>query len=117
MTATGLDATIVVPSIAADALLIRCVRTCRRLYPDVEIVALIDDAAGAAAIEVLATVVASGPSTIGAKRNRGVEMSSTAYVAFIDSDAYPEAGWLERAITHLEASASGASVGPTSARW
>ena len=103
MTAAGLDATIVVPSIAADALLIRCVRTCRRLYPDVEIVALIDDAAGAAAIEVLATVVASGPSTIGAKRNRGVEMSSTAYVAFIDSDAYPEAGWLERAITHLEA--------------
>lgn len=100
---TGLDATIVVPSIAADPLLVRCVDTCRRLYPDVEILALIDNARDAEVIDDLATVVITGPATIGEKRNRGVQLSSTRYVAFIDSDAYPEAGWLERAIAHLDA--------------
>lgn len=97
------DATIVVPSIASDPLLVHCVSTCRRLYPGVEIIALIDEGGGADAIEDLATVVVTGPMTIGAKRNRGVELSSTDYVAFIDSDAYPEPGWLERATDHLDA--------------
>lgn len=102
MTEPTLDATIIIPSIAADPLLVRCITTCRRLYPELDIIALIDEADGAEAIGNLATVIITGQATIGAKRNHGVELSSTGYVAFIDSDAYPEEGWLDRAIGHLD---------------
>ena len=42
--------------------------------------------------------------TIGAKRNLGVQHSRRRYVAFIDSDAYPQKGWLVNAIAALEQS-------------
>lgn len=98
-----LDVAVIVPCIAVDPLLERCVATCHELYPDVEVVALLDDATGSERIAPFATVVEVGPISLGAKRNVGVARTSTAHVAFLDSDAHPEPGWLEAALTHLDA--------------
>ncbi len=64
-----------------------------------------DEMTGAKRLKGYATVVASGPTTIGAKRNLGAQRVRTRYLGFIDSDAYPREGWLERAIVHLAANA------------
>lgn len=108
-----LDAAIIVPSIAVDDLVVRCIETCRELYPDVEIVVAVDEAGDderRSAVDRLARLVVTGPLTIGAKRNLGASETRAGHLAFIDSDAYPEPGWLEGALTHLAADA-GHSIG------
>ena len=47
--------------------------------------------------------VNAGSANMSAKRNLGVAASTAPYVAFTDSDAYPAPGWLDGAITELEA--------------
>ena len=116
------DAVIVVPSIHIDPLLERCIRTCRELYPDTRILALVDDDDGRERVESMADVILTGPITIGAKRNIGVDKSTEPYVAFIDSDAYPEVGWLESATSLLRndpglGAAGGPDVCPRDEPW
>jgi GT2 family glycosyltransferase len=105
------DAAIIVPSIHVDPLLVRCIATSRDLYPEVDIIALVDDATGREQIEHLATVIETGPVTIGAKRNLGAEKTSARHLAFIDSDAYPEPGWLEAAVALLDGNPAWSAAG------
>ena len=116
------DAVVIVPSIHIDPLLERCVRTCHELYPDVPIVALVDDGDGRERIAGLAEIIVTGPITIGAKRNIGVGASTPSFLAFIDSDAYPEPGWLEAATALLRddpglGAAGGPDVCPPDEPW
>lgn len=104
-------AVVVVPSIAVDALVERCVAECHRVAPGVEVVVLVDDATAADRLAGTATVVETGPVSIAAKRNQAVAAANTEFVAFIDSDAYPADGWLDRAVELLRADPMLAVVG------
>lgn len=106
-----MNATIIVPSIHVDPLLVRCVEECAKTCPEAEIIALVDEDAGREQIEHLATVLATGDVTIAAKRNLAASRAGTPYLAFIDSDAYPAAGWLDNAIAWLESEPAYAAVG------
>lgn len=106
-----MTAAIVIPSIAVDPLLVRCVRECRRTCPDAEIIALVDEGEGREQIDDLATVLVTGPISIGAKRNLGGAKTSATYLAFIDSDAYPQEGWLDAATGFLDAHPEFGAVG------
>jgi len=49
------------------------------------------------------SIIVTGDLTIAAKRNIAIDnFRDTEYVALIDSDAYPEAGWLKNGISFLE---------------
>jgi glycosyltransferase involved in cell wall biosynthesis len=93
------DVTIIVPSRRWDAFLERCIVECRKLYPDVPIIVLIDDYPQVEKVlPVNVRMEKTSDKTIAGKRNRGVEIAATSFVAFIDSDAYPSEGWLENAL-------------------
>lgn len=105
------EAVIVVPSIAVDDLLIRCVTECRVHHPDTEVIVVVDDPTDAHRVNGIARVVTSASRSIGAKRNQAVAVSDSRYVAFIDSDAYPAEGWLTNAVRILDSRSDLAVVG------
>lgn len=118
-----MSATIVIPSIRIDPLLVRCVSECRRTCPDAEIIALVDDGAGRELLIDHATVEVTGQVTIAEKRNKGAASSNAEVLAFIDSDAYPTDGWLQAAEAFLSERSDFDAVGgpnvspPIETRW
>jgi cellulose synthase/poly-beta-1,6-N-acetylglucosamine synthase-like glycosyltransferase len=95
-------ASIILPIVDLNAYVFECLDGCLGLdYDNFEIVLLPDekinlsDKYNTKRIRVIET----GPLTIAKKRNIGLSQSPNAdYFAFIDSDAYPEKGWLKNAV-------------------
>jgi GT2 family glycosyltransferase len=110
-------ASIIIPCVGVDDLLARCVRECERQAPDAEIIVLLDENDGAEQLGGGSTVIVTGPVTIAAKRNRGAHASKAKYLAFIDSDAYPDAGWLSNGIAVLEGKPDAAIAGGPDLPW
>lgn len=102
---------VVVPSVGVDDLLVRCLGECSRLFPGVDLVAVVDDEEGAERLEGIARVIRSGDPSIAAKRNLGVRRTVGRYVAFIDSDAYPAPGWLPNAVRLLDSDPGLGAIG------
>ena len=86
-------AAILIPCIRMDPLTIKCVTKSRELFPQAEILVLADVSDNKDIIEKLASVIVTGPITIAKKRNLGTQRSNRVFIAFIDSDAYPDSGW------------------------
>lgn len=105
------DVAVVVPSIGVSDLLVRCLGECSRLFPGVDLVAVVDADEGAERLQGVARVIRSGDPSIAAKRNLGVRCTVGRYVAFIDSDAYPAPGWLSNAVRLLDADPGLGAVG------
>lgn len=103
--------TVVIPCRQIDALAMRCVDGCLRCssQPLVIVVPDAPDPAWAAPRGV--SVLPLGGVTIAAKRNAAVRVATTPFVAFIDSDAWPEPDWLVRAVAILEQDATIGAVG------
>lgn len=116
VTAAADAVSVIVPCREIDALTERCVGECARLWPAAEILIVPDvppPPAVAAALPAGARTVVSGAATIAAKRNLAAHRSRRDILAFIDSDAYPETGWLDNAVRHLrERDDVGAVGGP-----
>lgn len=91
-------ASIAVPAIRVEPLLERCVHECARTCEDAEIIVVLDDDKDAARLGDSAKILVSGPVTIATKRNMAARESEAEFLAFIDSDAYPESGWLANAV-------------------
>jgi len=109
------DATIIIPCIEIDSLTVKCVETCTRLCPDSEIIVVSDvpPASGIFSHLHRVEIIISGPKTIAAKRNMAAAQSAADFLAFIDSDAYPEKGWTKNAVSILcKNSELGAVGGP-----
>lgn len=94
------EVTVIIPAIRWDSLTQQCVSTCLSLFPQSKVILLLDDAHGASASSANLRVI-EHRGTIAAKRNEGVDRTTTTFIAFIDSDAYPHTDWLREAISVL----------------
>ncbi len=97
-----LDCSVIIPCVRVNRLLHECVDGCLKHFPTAKVVVLLDDPDTEDLLTGVETIV-TGPVTIARKRNLGADSVSTTYIAFIDSDAVPDIGWLPNAIEILEA--------------
>lgn len=111
------DASIIIPSVKVDNLLLRCVAECRARAPDCEIIVLLDVNEGAEDLGDGPKIIVTGAATIAAKRNRGANASTAEFLAFIDSDAYPDQGWPRVGMEILAKSPDIAIVGGPDLPW
>src|ERR1700677_5075460 len=95
------DAAVVIPCIEIERLTAKCVDECSRQFPAAEIIVLADVPNNEDRLAGKARVIVTGPVTIPAKRNRGARETDRPVLAFIDSDAFPGAGWLDQAVRSL----------------
>ena len=102
---------IVVPCIQVDSLAARCLAECHRLFPEADLVVVVDAPSAEDRLPPSVRLLVSGPATIAAKRNLAARESSAEYLAFVDSDAYPARGWLENAVRVLERDPTIGAVG------
>jgi GT2 family glycosyltransferase len=101
---------IIIPVKAYNAYCAESLSACARLYPDQELYFSPDDAGEVPVPGV--RVVPSGPAGPGAKRDLCAARTQAEFLAFLDDDAYPEAGWLEAALEAFADPAVGAVGGP-----
>lgn len=94
---------IVIPCKTIDDYTKKCVHTCLHFldHKAVEVIVLTDFAETYEDMRV--KVVATGQVVPGEKRNKGMDMATGDYVAFLDSDAYPRHDWLTNALRRLDA--------------
>lgn len=94
------DVTIIIPSRNIDYLLEECIEKIRELYKEIKIILILDEINKE--IDSNITILKSKSLNMSAKRNQGVEVAQTKYIAFLDSDSYSIAGWLENGVDFLE---------------
>lgn len=94
------DVSIIIPSRDIDYLLEDCVSKIRELYKNIKIILVLDEINKEINSDI--TILKSKNLNMSAKRNQGIEVAQTKYIAFLDSDSYPIAGWLENAVNFLE---------------
>lgn len=94
--------TIIIPARTVDYLVNICIEKIRELYKTVKIILVLDDTGNCKITDDNIIVLKSENLNISAKRNQGVKISQTKYIAMIDSDAYPDKNWLENALSFLE---------------
>lgn len=93
--------TVIIPSKTYCPLARRAVVGIRRLYPDLRVLLLIDEIDPVDHDDPNTQQLVSPSPILGAKRNYGVAQAHTPYLAFIDSDAIPEEGWLDNALAQF----------------
>ena len=86
--------TVIIPSKTYDANLKHCIKKIRLFYKKIKIILVLDEKKTFIKDKNI-KIISSGSKTIGYKRNIGVNLSKTPFVAFIDSDAYPNSRWLD----------------------
>ena len=91
---------IIIPSRSIDYILEECIYQIRKIYKEVKIILILDEINKEVSNDI--TVLKSRNLNMSAKRNQGVEIATTEYIAFLDSDAYPNKGWIEEGISFLE---------------
>jgi len=97
---------IIIPFVTLNGYVVECIERCLELDYDNFQLALLPDVPVELPSNIPTeriTVIVTGSGTIAAKRNAGIaHFADASYVALIDSDAYPENGWLATAVRFLE---------------
>jgi len=104
------EVTVIIPSIRWEAFTQRCVETCSKLYPGVGLILVLDDVGGVPEGMPFLVLEQLG-GTISSKRNHGVALARSEFIAFIDSDAFPHRDWLPATIAALRQRPDAAIVG------
>jgi cellulose synthase/poly-beta-1,6-N-acetylglucosamine synthase-like glycosyltransferase len=103
---------IVVPCRGVNELVKKCVTACQTCCPGAEIIVVCEEQDGTDWLDRAGVIsIVSAVCSIGAMRNIGARYSSRAYLAFIDSDAFPSEGWTVNAVRRLEKDAHVWAVG------
>ena len=110
--------TVIVPSKHLDDLTRNCLSCCRELYPDIQIILILNQVESLSdesakfldSLSIESHLLSN--ATIGRMRNYAAANSVGDYLAFIDSDAYPQVGWLESASGVLRGNTSNIITGP-----
>lgn len=100
----------IVPVIALNDYGRRCLEALLA-HDGVEVILIPDDVPGD--LDPRVRCVPSGPANTSVKRQLGLEAARGEYVALIDDDAFPAAGWPQAAIDVLDDPTIGAVAGPT----
>lgn len=95
---------VIIPARCADYLLFESISKIRVLYPFVKIVIVLDeiDENKIKDFDKNIIVLKSENINMSEKRNQGVNIVNTEYIGFIDSDAYPNEHWIEKAVKFLD---------------
>ncbi len=91
---------IIIPSRDVDYLLEECIEKIRELYKQIKIIVILDEINKTLPEDI--TILKSKNLNMSAKRNQGVEVATTKYIAFLDSDSYPNQNWIESGVSFLE---------------
>lgn len=101
---------IIIPCKDIDPQTSECIQKCKELdYDNFEIIVLPDHEHS---ILPNVKIVATGEVSPGKKRNLGEKNSTGEFLAFIDSDAYPQKEWLKNAMRYFNDSDIAAVGGP-----
>ncbi len=102
---------IIIPSRTQDYILNDCIREIRKIYTTVKIFVILDEI-NETKYDENVILIKSENRNMSAKRNLGVKLADTKYIAFLDSDAYPlnNGKWLEKSIEFLENNENYAAV-------
>lgn len=95
---------IIIPSREVDYLLEDCIKRIRELYKEVQIVIVLDNINKTFPNDKNIKIIKSENPNMSAKRNLGVKNTPPKheYIAFLDSDAYPDINWAETGLSFLE---------------
>ncbi|MBU3966069.1 MAG: glycosyltransferase [Euryarchaeota archaeon] len=101
---------IIIPCKDIDQQTSECIQKCKELdYDNFEIIVLPDHEHSTLS---QVKIVATGEVSPGKKRNTGEKNSTGEFLAFIDSDAYPQKEWLKNAMRYFNDSDIAAVGGP-----
>ena len=96
---------IIIPSITINSELLKCLKEINKIYYSnffVTIVLNYDSKFKLPTFKYKIKKLVSGKINMSKKRNNAVKKFKSQYIAFIDSDAYPNRNWLKYAVTYLE---------------
>ena len=105
------EVSIIIPSVKWESFTAHCVTTCAALFPESKIILLLDDTTPVISSLTNLTVLYGHTGTISLKRNLAVKSAITEFIAFIDSDAFPQKDWLSSALQTLKTDMSVGMVG------
>ena len=90
------DFTIIIPCVSFRDVK-NCIKNIRKNYKKIKIIVSLNKAGRKINRDKNLKIIISNNISIGKKRNIAVDVCKSKYIAFIDSDAYPEKNWIESA--------------------
>ena len=94
------DFTIIIPCISFQDVK-KCIQNIRKNYRSIKIIISLNKNVKKNNDKNLKIIVSKFKG-IGKKRNIAVDKSKTKYIAFLDSDAFPEKNWIESSFKYLK---------------
>jgi len=105
------DFTIIIPCVSFQDVKY-CIKNIRKYYKKIKIIVSLNKANKKANKDKNLKIIVSKNISIGKKRNIAVDACKTKYLAFIDSDAYPNKHWIESTFKFLRKKNLGIIGGP-----
>ena len=105
------DFTIIIPCVSFGDVK-NCIKNIRKNYKKIKIIVSLNKAGRKINRDKNLKIIISNNISIGKKRNIAVDVCKSKYIAFIDSDAYPEKNWIESAYKYLNKKNIGIVAGP-----
>ena len=105
------DFTIIIPCISFKDVK-DCIKNIRKNYKTIKIIVSLNKLKNKRNKDKNLKIIVSKYIGIGKKRNIAVDACKTKYLAFIDSDAYPEKNWIESTFKYLKRKSIGIVAGP-----
>jgi len=105
------DFTIIIPCIYFKDVK-DCIKNIRKNYEKIQIIVSLNKIKNKKNKDKNLKIIVSKYIEIGKKRNIAVNACKTKYLAFIDSDAYPEKNWIESTFKYLKRKNVGVISGP-----
>ena len=105
------DFTIIIPCVTFTDVR-NCIKNIRKNYKKIKIIVSLNKTSKRINKDKNLKIIISKNISIGKKRNIAVDACKSKYIAFIDSDAYPEKNWIESAYIYLNKKNIGIVAGP-----
>ena len=105
------DFTVIIPCVSFNDAKF-CIKNIRKYYKKIKIIISLNKVNKKINKDKNLKIIISKNKAIGKKRNIAVDACKSRYLAFIDSDAYPEKNWIESVYKYLNKKNIGIVAGP-----